>query len=722
MPDSTGKMHVLLIGINYYQPNRFYRDLKGCVHDVNLVDDYLQSSFQIPPTDIHRLTSPTPEESSLLEVSATQPDLAPTYENIIQAFVKITAAAQPGDQIYIHYSGHGGRASTRYPELKGENQNDEGLVPSDIGISGRYIRDVEMATLLKRMTDKGLIVTLVLDSCHSGGATRGDYAIRGSSEVDTETRADESLVAPRAELLANWRSLTTGQNTATAATNWLPNSREYVVLAACRPSEFAFEYAVSGQERHGALTYWMIDTLSNNSIPNLDYRSLHERVSAKIQSRFPNQLPMLMGEEKRLVLGTDIAQRPYAVSTLDCDLVRQQVQLKAGLAQGISRGSRFVIYPFGTQDFSASQQKLAIVDVTQIEATRCFAEIIQPAAGGIDIAQQLSSLGLSVDELQGAPAVMESAPTDLQRRVRFFEDKQVGDGENELPVQLATKQPAALEKVRQALAGNGWVKEAKGDEEAHYQVAIARAEEYEICIGLPLKNLQPPLFFGEPDAAQKTVERLVHLAKYQAVQELDNSASALARYLSVELLTQPGWQPGAAINPVPFPAPQNISVASGSFIFLKLVNRYQSDLNIAVLDITPAWEIAQLPIAGLSGALYSMAPQEEQIIPLQISLPKSLTSKSSEDKSLFVAAKETIKVFAALGSADFSWLELPPLDNLIQSKGSPTRGSSSLNQLLEAIGAEQTPSVTRAINIIRDPNQDWTTQQIHITVTQSASV
>ena len=48
------------------------------------------------------------------------------------------------------------------------------------------------------MVDKGLVVTVVLDSCHSGGTTRaGDSAIRGADRetVDTTPRPTESLVA-----------------------------------------------------------------------------------------------------------------------------------------------------------------------------------------------------------------------------------------------------------------------------------------------------------------------------------------------------------------------------------------------------------------------------------------------------------------------------------------------------------------------------------------------
>jgi hypothetical protein len=91
----------------------------------------------------------------------------------VAAFKKLTPKVQPGNQVYIHYSGHGGRASTAFPERKGANGLDEALAPTDIGNSeARYLRDIELAHLLKAMVDIGLPVTIVLDSCHSGGGTR----------------------------------------------------------------------------------------------------------------------------------------------------------------------------------------------------------------------------------------------------------------------------------------------------------------------------------------------------------------------------------------------------------------------------------------------------------------------------------------------------------------------------------------------------------------------
>ncbi|MFM7440176.1 MAG: caspase family protein, partial [Snowella sp.] len=138
------------------------------------VASYLEKSLQIEAEQIIRLTSPLPDKNSLADVRAARNEKPPTYENIVEAFNTITETAQAEDLVYIHYSGHGGRVKTIFPDLKGEGQFDEGLVPMDVGDRGRYLRDVEMATLLKRMTDKGLLVTVIFDSCHSGGATRAD--------------------------------------------------------------------------------------------------------------------------------------------------------------------------------------------------------------------------------------------------------------------------------------------------------------------------------------------------------------------------------------------------------------------------------------------------------------------------------------------------------------------------------------------------------------------
>lgn len=708
MTESASILHVLLIGIDSYKPNRLFKDLRGAVQDINLVETFLKETLNVSPDRIHKLISPNPKDTTIADVRAAGEE--PTYENIVKAFDRITQTAQPGEQVYIHYSGHGGRIKTIYPNLKQGNreQTDEGIVPMDIGDTpeGRYIRDVEMTTLLKRMTDKGLIVTVVLDCCNSGGATRGDAEIRSGSGIDTLERSSDSLVAEREELERNWLELTRDRAVGVAG---LPQTRDYVLLAACRPNEYAYEYAVNGgTERHGALTYWMIDTLTSMATCGqpLTYKLLHDRVNAQIQSKFPQQLPMILGESDRRVFSSDRWSTPYTVSVIKVDAGK--ITLNAGQAQGLSQGTRFSIYPLGTTDFSDKQRQVAIVELTTVEGSTSIAKILQRAEGGIEVNGNVEP---------GAPAIMIAAPVDLIRRVRFFH-KAKGDKENELPSSLIDQQTGALKAVRQAMTGNGWVVEVEEGESAHYQVAVGREGEYEISIGSPIQNLRPLLLINEPTAPKQVVDRLVHISKYQIVQSLENSSSKLAQMIDLELLKE---------DETTFDDPQNPVIKDGDQVRLRLTNNGSQPLKVAVLDLEPTWAISQIPLGGLETPFFQLEAGAKEELPLRMTVP---------DDEVYQQTKETLKVFAVQrGLADFRWLTLPPLDEppaprkaeLEQdlkdiAEHSVTRGEAEginpLNDLLSAIGADldQAPKVTRAATVVVDPKQEWVTKQIQIVV------
>jgi hypothetical protein len=687
--------HALLIGIDYYRPNPYYTSLQGAVRDIDKVADYLEKSLQIPSERITRLTSPLPDTNSLEDVRAARQEMTPTYQNIVDAFKSITETAQAKDLVYIHYSGHGGRVKTAYPDLKREGQYDEGLVPMDVGDDGYYLRDVEMATLLKRMTDKGLIVTVIFDSCHSGGATRGDGEIRGArnGEPDTKNRPANSAVATREELVQNWLYLTQGDN----REGWLPNQRDYVFLGACRPTEFAYEAAFDGKERNGALTYWMIDTLVNSKSA-LTYKSLYNRVKGMVQSKFPSQLPMLLGEGDRLVFGDKQAYKPYTLVVINVSEDQTEITLDAGLSSGLGEGCRFAIYP--TDDVTDKTQQIALVElIDEIEADSSMARILSPDEGGIPIKGKIEP-GMSV--------VMVTAPVYLIRKVRLFAEKQAGDLEQDLPSQLVEKQGEALAKVRQALVGNGWLVEVGEGEVAHFQVAVDKEGNYEICLGMPIQNLRPALGIDDPDSPQKAVDRLVHLSKYQSVQALDNPASELADYLEFELCDK---------TKKPFPDPHNISLKPGEFAYLRVINNYSETLNVAVLDLEPTWEISQVPIQGNIASFLPLDAGQETFTKLRLQLPPN-----------YQQTKEVLKIFATKGVANFQWLLLPSLDEQPATRGmalnevlqtrSIGQSVNPLNSLLTAIGSDvdHPPTLTRAMVYESDPEAEWVTKEIVITV------
>ncbi|SKB11125.1 Caspase family protein (fragment) [Planktothrix sp. PCC 11201] len=391
---------------------------------------------------------------------------------------------------------------------------------------------------------------------------------------------------------------------------------------------------------------------------------------------------------------------------MEVDEKQKEITLNAGLAQGLSSGTRFAIYPLNTTNFSDKKLQQAIIEVTEVEASSSFTQVLEIDVGGIEIKGKIE---------QGSPAVMVSAPVDLVRRVRLFKDKQVGDKENELPSELVEKQQPALEAVRQALKDNGWVIELEpnDDQEAHYQVAVGRNGEYEICSGMPIKNLRPPLKIEQPDAPQTVVNRLVHLAKYQAVQELDNPASELAECLELELCDA---------NKKPFSSWNNVTFKNRDIVHFRIKNNSFEPLNIAVFNLDPTWKISQYPIKRTSTPFYSLQSQEELFLGrIRLKVPEA---------EGYDQVTETIKLFATRGLADFRWLELPHLDEEFNKKGNlngelenlvqnvPNRIASPLNSLLKIIGADidVPPTVNRAMVYEPDPNSEWLVKEIRVTI------
>ena len=191
------KLRALHGGIDFYLPNKLpndasYQKLRGCVSDIQSVEAMLKKRVT-PEPEIVTLLAPNQGTD---EPGGSRTSW-PTYANITAALHALLARTQPGDQAYIHFSGHGGRVPTRFEDLKGLPY-DVTLVPMDIGgEETRYLRDLDVAYFLEALVAKKAVVSIVLDSCHSGGATRGDdlvprCATGRSSRPRPHARHDEA--------------------------------------------------------------------------------------------------------------------------------------------------------------------------------------------------------------------------------------------------------------------------------------------------------------------------------------------------------------------------------------------------------------------------------------------------------------------------------------------------------------------------------------------------
>ena len=125
------RTRALLIGINYKASAGM--ELRGSHNDVNLVKKFItQMGF-----------SDTPQTMKVLLDDGDKATGDPTKKNIIAAMKWLVQGAQPGDSLFLHYSGHGSQVD----DLNGDEASgmDQTMVPMDFkkfaGKSGHIVDD-----------------------------------------------------------------------------------------------------------------------------------------------------------------------------------------------------------------------------------------------------------------------------------------------------------------------------------------------------------------------------------------------------------------------------------------------------------------------------------------------------------------------------------------------------------------------------------------------------
>jgi hypothetical protein len=691
-------LYALMIGIDCYLPLKLSgtpnpMNLRGCVGDINRVEAFLRTQLGLAADHILKLTA--------TDVGAAQPaeppDKWPTRENIVNAFRWLDEVAAPGDHIYVHYSGHGGRVRTppRFQHLKWGGDMDEVLVPTDYSLTeDNFLRDFELAHILRAYVARQMLVTVVLDSCHSGGATRGEPAFAGLDQNGVAVRTIEEVkdvlpppripVASDAELAAACQALVAKPTRDFHVGNtWQLEPEGYLLLAACRASEFAYEQAFDGKEHSGALTHWLLDSLKRLGA-DVPAKTLYDRILAKVHTYFRQQTPQLQGEIDRALFGDGRTLIPPSVNVLQ--VADGVVELNVGQAQGVGRDARFAIYPRGETDFTRIERRRALASIKTVGATSSLATIVE-------------RLRAETVEQGDQAVLLESGRPNVRRTLRL-----VAPAADPAPAELT----AALQDVKHNITrrGGSFLQFAADGERADFLVSINERGEFVVgdASGTPLPNLRPALNLADVSAPFYLVERLVHMAKYLNVHELDNCDlfSPLRRTLSTALLgVQADYVMGD--KPAPQPRAQGTPLETGEWTFLKISNNSAQVLNVTVLNLRPNWSIRQLFPVG--AAFYEpLDPGESIELPLRASLPQG-----------YDEGRDVLKVVGTLGPSNFRWLELPALDEPDKGRtgwrGSP---ASALDEFLAAFMNDG--AGFRDLTFETSASHEWTTAQVEIDV------
>ena len=143
-----------------------------------MTDLLTSAKFGFPANQVVLLTNPAPPHPrpgvTILPASQT------THDGILAAMQKyLVDIPKKGDTVVFYDASHGSlRVNSKGNKLTvlvgGKYVHaDSTLVPSDAYTGGYDVRDREMTRIFNAALDKGVHLTVIFDSCHSGGITRG---------------------------------------------------------------------------------------------------------------------------------------------------------------------------------------------------------------------------------------------------------------------------------------------------------------------------------------------------------------------------------------------------------------------------------------------------------------------------------------------------------------------------------------------------------------------
>jgi hypothetical protein len=677
--DGDAQKWALLIGINEYPKLAAQYHLHGCLNDVAAIEQLLTSSqFLFPRENIVRLTSPAGDSAQL----ATRANILAAFESHLTGNHRI----RNGDVVVIYYSGHG----SQIPDEEGDEEDgyDETIVPCDSGnrTSRKEVLDIsddEIAIMLEQLGQRTQNINLIFDSCHSGTVTRALMDAEGDDAL-----GKERYLPPASYPIA--RPLRTNVTRSMGPSDWMPLSKGYVLLAACMAHERAREdkFNFWARKSHGVMTYYLLEAMKDVG-PDTTYYDIWDQLRIKVTKHNRWQNPQIEGAFERRVFGGAASPRKRYVEV--SSVSQSGVVIAAGLASGVTLGSKFAVFRTGTNVFDDPSERIAEIGLIQVDAFNSLGRL---------------ESGLLEDIQSGCPAIeIEHNYGDQQMPVRVIgHNSQLGELRRQIKTSNLLKlqddeneQPITTVRLRYRLDDSGNEITADGERlfilsagDGHPLVeAIALNEESGTAVRQKLESIASfynVLAIYNPDPESQLKGKL----KLRLLKVVGNSNSTSPELLLVERNT------GGDLN-----------LKVGEKIVLEVENESDQKLHLVILSCDSSWGIT--PIFPESGA------HDTGVAPRATRRTNRFTVELHEHqkpvKPTQPLPREVIKVIATTERVEFRALWQSSVRSVDQKP-------ASLEVLMDtAMGMRNQPA-TRSL--IKDPDQevtDWTTTELVIHIT-----
>jgi hypothetical protein len=285
----------LCVGVNDYPTNSKTKqniDLKGCVNDANLWASLLNSQFDFSKPDVE----------IVLDQEATK-------SNIVSGLKTLLSGAQADDVLVYSFSGHG-----TYLAAKSQNQLDYDQAQCPYDWEENLLVDNELRELFFNLP-RGVRLTVISDSCHSGSVTRKGKEEMGSSRSFSQMTKDEedAYLSPLTgvqkqrhlppglfggdelnEMEFDDLENSFGQPYSLFTPEHPESEMNDVLISGCNQLEFSMDAPFPGGH-HGALTFYATHAIKRANY-EITYKDMHKQVRKWLRKYKFKQTPQLEGK------------------------------------------------------------------------------------------------------------------------------------------------------------------------------------------------------------------------------------------------------------------------------------------------------------------------------------------------------------------------------------------------------------------------------------------
>ena len=386
LPALARENYALLVGASNY-PNLAEKYwLKGPANDVRLVQTYLTT------------TSPVP--FALQNVTTLADGVegagAPTLSGIRAAMADLTSRVQPGDFVYLHFSGHGTQEPAANPDSELDGL-DEVFLPTDIGpwsdetgaVENALVDD-EIGAMIDALRAKGADVWAVFDSCHSGTVTRG---APDDDDVRLRQLPPDALGIPD---LAATRSMENPQTAPEAPFDGGSATGSFVAFFAAQTNEVTPEKNLPkgkpGRIPQGVFTYTLFQVLAE--YPQATYGQIGQEVLRSYATkRLANTTPMFQGDLDRVAFSGTKGER---VAQWTATVTDGAFTIPAGSLHGLAEGATLAVMARATDSNDAALAYVKLTDVDTFSASG-FVTADKPLPEKLPKGMLLRKIGADVD-------------------------------------------------------------------------------------------------------------------------------------------------------------------------------------------------------------------------------------------------------------------------------------------------------------------------------------